>query len=280
MGLITFWSPNNETTDRISCLSAIASYIGLNYEISSLIGHAKLTFSELDQIFLEKKRKMGQGYPLMDIGMNALKRLAISNKLSHESIKMNSVSLESNYLDILPGTIDVSGEQADKKEDIDSIVEIVFRASKLYHAVLLDVNCNSSSLADAVLMQANAIVVVLDQDINKLNKYFMETSWSEQLEDIPKILVIQNYDTDSKYTANNIKRYFNIKQPIYTIPYNTGFRDSINDRDVMGWMKRQISISKKHTNYDFIQSLDKLSKVLLEELDVNHSLKAIERGVI
>jgi hypothetical protein len=213
-----------------------------------------------------------------DIGMDALERLARTMKLSPEGVKINSISLENGYLDIVPGWVREDRDYRDRMED--AMPAIFHMASLYYDAVLTDLSGSDSKLREKLLRQSQAAVIVLRQDMNELERFFSKADWEAELYGVPSLFVLDQYDSESKYTAANIRRHFGLKQQVYALPYCTGYRDSYNDRDVLSWMRRQTNAGRKQGSYEFVQSLKKLSRAVLEAIDVNPDSKAAERGVI
>jgi hypothetical protein len=277
MGLVSVCSPLPYTNYATAVTAALAGYIGLSYDIRTLVGHTRFQSFEIERALWNDKNKM-VGAPALfhDIGMDALERLVRSKKLGPMSVKDNSVSLEKGFLDLLPGSRKQDPEMYIRLADC--LPPVFFSASQYYDLVLIDA-ASRDAMADIAIRYSDCFLVVVNQDMNILEKFFSGEDRPGFLDEKPYLLVISQYDGESKYTLSNLKRYFNIKGPVAAIPYCTGYADAINDQDAVGWLRRHSLVGKKHENYAFIESVRKLSRLVLEAVDVNPDLKETERGV-
>ncbi|MNW52136.1 hypothetical protein D3C74_296450 [compost metagenome] len=92
-------------------------------------------------------------------------------------------------------------------------------------------------------------LIVVDQ-----KRSMLENVIKEQLEKRPAIcerrigqsmVVISDYDDRAKWNINNIKRKYDCKVPIYGIPYDTGFSDSWNDKDIVRFFRRGLLLPRQ-----------------------------------
>lgn len=269
---------HGQVGNTANCM-ALASLIGLEYDIRTLVGQTHFNATDMEEGLLTKKvNKLGSILEFSDNGIDALERLARTNRLTPENVKNNAVVLEADRLDLLPGTTKLDEELYANMSDV---IPAIFQSAKqFYDNVILDLHSGpNNSLTNALLNNSDLIVVSLSQNLNVLERFFAKENWPSALHDKPFIILLGQYDPHSKYTAANIKRHFEWKQPIYTIPYCTGYRDAINDKDVLGWFRRNRNINKRHMSYSFIQGVREVSEVILEAIGVNSNLKVIERGV-
>lgn len=96
-----------------------------------------------------------------------------------------------------------------------------------------------------MLQSSDLIVVCVNQNINVLEKYFeSKDSWPAELHTKPHVLLVGQYDVESKYKIKNIANKYRYKAPILTVPYNTNFKDHYNDGDVKGFFTKNRFIAK------------------------------------
>jgi hypothetical protein len=278
MAQISFWSVAHGQPANTSNSVALAALIGLEYDIRTLITQTHFDKSTLETAFYKSNEmQMSRMYELGDIGIDALARLARTRKIRAESVKEHALVIVKNRLDLLVGTMKPYEGLYD---NLSYVVKDIFDyAKEYYHAMLLDLNIGTNNPITGLLLESSDLVVVsLCQNRAVLDRFFSKEAWPTALHEKPVILVLGQYDPDSKYTVANIQRYYNYKQPMYTIPYCSDFKDALNDRDVMGWFKRNRNLNRKHQNYFFFRELRKVAKAILEEIGVNTQLRNIERG--
>lgn len=283
MAQAAFWSIAHGQPGNTSNTAALGALIGLEYDIRTLITQTNFEGSTLEAAFTKSNElRLGGIYENGDIGIDALARLARAKKLHPESIKDKTIILEKHRLDLLIGTMN---PYEGLYENLSEVVQPIFQYAKEYYDVmLLDLHSGSrNSLTNSLLDSSDLIVVSLCQNRALLDRFFSRKDWREALNHRPVMFLLGQYDPDSKYTAANIQRLYRDvcdfkASPIYTIPYCSDFKDAINDKDLMGWFRRNRNLNKKHQNYVFFQEVRKAAKAILEQIGVNTQLKYIERG--
>lgn len=279
MGQVAFWSPVEGQLGNTAHTAAVASLLGLEYDIRTLASQAHFRSDDLEQKFLSKRnKKLGSMYEFSDSGIDALERLVRTKRMKPESVKDNAVVVEPERLDLLIGTTKPDELLYGHLRDV---IQPMFEAAKQYYsAILTDLPGGPSNLLSLELLShADLVVVTLSQNLSVLERYFAGEGVPQALQGKPHLLVLGQYDPDSKYTAANIRRHFQLKRPLYTIPYCTGFRDALNDKDVLGWFRRHRGLGRTHASAPFMRSVRELSRQILLEIGINPDLKAIERGV-
>ncbi|OAB38440.1 hypothetical protein [Paenibacillus glacialis] len=281
MGQVSFWGMQHGL-GVTSSTAAIAALIGMEYQIRTLISQPQWSDRTLERSF-HKAINQYNRHSEHDSGsgLDALERVIKSNKMERDTVKNYTLMLERERLDLLRGT--------DKKEKFqfensNEVIEVIYqRASQYYDAILLDVHSgNNSVIIDNTLGKSDLIVVCVNQNITLLEKYFDENkeSWNMALNEVPHVLLINQYDPNSKYKVRNIMKKYNYKGKIITIPYNTEFKDHINDGDVKGYFSKNRNVTKHHDNYYFIKEVRRAAEMILTEIGVNTHIKSIERGAI
>lgn len=279
MGQIAFWGIQHGL-GVTSNTAAVASILGLEYQIKTLVSQPQWSDHTLEHAFKNSITKYNREFVgLTGSGLDNLERVVRSNKLERDSIKNNSLLVEPDRLDFLKGSEKIS---RDEFEEAYQIYENIYkRSNDYYQAVLLDVHSGlNSKVSEALLSQSDLIVVCINQNISILEKYFTERAyWPQYLQEKPHILLIGQYDSNSKYKVRNITNKYRYKGKVFTLPYNTEFRDYFNDGDIKGFFSKYRAGSKYDPNFAFIEEVRKLSRTILDEIGVNTQIKHIERGV-
>ncbi|CAH8721299.1 hypothetical protein P4K96_22790 [Bacillus cereus] len=280
MAQISFWGIQHGLGGT-SNTAALAAMIGMEFQLRTLVSQPQWSDMTLEGCF----RKSINQYMHKDFlnmtggGIDALERLVRSNKVNRESIKNNALLIERDRLDLLSGTEKLERSQF---ENLSEIINLIYhKAQEYYDLVLLDVHSGSnSSVTNNILNNSDLIVVCLNQNLRVLEKYFSEKEQlPPALKEKPHLLVLGQYDLNSKYKIKNIANKYSYKGKILTVPYNTAFMDHFNDGDVKGFFYKNRNVTKNQDNYRFIQEVRNAAITILTEIGVNVKIKHIERGV-
>lgn len=275
MSLVTMWSPKHGECGNTANTMAIASLLGLEYELHTLVTQTHRIYSNLELGFLKaNEAKLGNQFQHHH-GLDELERLFRSRRLNLNTVMDQAVILERNRLDLLVGTSKPDDSLYQSLRDV--LIPIFQIAIQKYHIVLTDIHAGTQNEMSRLLMDAAALTIInLSQNKTILDRFFQEDY--EQFQQKPHLIVIGQYDPDSKYTLKNIKRHYQLRQPLYGIPYCSDYRDAQNDKDVLGWFRRNRNLSKSHPNYYFFQEVRKVIRSMLIEIGINPSLRLLIRG--
>ncbi|MCT1402905.1 hypothetical protein M4D81_28315 [Paenibacillus sp. p3-SID867] len=279
MGQIAFWGYQHGL-GVTSNTAAIAALIGLEYQIRTLCAQPQWSDATLERAF---RRALHQSNPeffdFTGTGIDSLERAVRAGKLQNDSVKNNSLFIERDRLDFLKNSGKLNREQFEASTDV---LNIIYESARAYYDVLLlDLHSGSNSnVGQSMLQDSDLIVVCVNQNINVLEKYFeSKDSWPAELHTKPHVLLVGQYDIESKYKIKNIANKYRYKAPILTVPYNTNFKDHYNDGDVKGFFTKNRFIAKNHENFHFIQEVRRAAEFILTEVGINTKIKNIERGV-
>lgn len=257
MGQVAFWG-SQHGIGTTSNTAAIASIFALEYQIRTLVSQPQWGDTTLEHAFRSSIAKYNRDFMNFNgTGLDSLERAVRSDKLERDSIKNNSLLVEPDRLDFLQNSLKMS---RDEFEDAHEVIDTIYSKSKdYYEAVLLDVHSGlNSKVTHTLLNQSDLIVICLNQNISILEKYFRErSSWPTLLQEKPHYVLIGQYDMNSKYKVKNIMNKYSYKGKIFTLPYNTMFRDHFNDGDVKGFFLEKIVLFREGMR--IIYSLKKLA---------------------
>ena len=267
MGQVAFWSSRHGQTGNTGNMIAVSMLIGIEYLTKILISHTHWEMSTIESTFLKERKfnyDVHQDYT--NVGIDALERLAKSNRLEPTNVKDYAIPILRDRLDLIVGTSKPSEEMY---VAVNGVIGSILNAAKSYYDLsFIDVNSGTKNmLTKSVLSMSDLIVVSLNQNINVLNEFFNEIP--DCLIDRKYIIVLGQYDRYSKDTAANIKRMFKCEVPIFTIPHTTSFLDACNDKSVVEFFLRNKNVRADHDNYLFMVEVRKLAKGIMDAVDID-----------
>lgn len=278
MGKIALWGMQHGL-GVTSATAALAAFIGLEYDVRTLVSQPQRTDGDMERFFNKTINQYNrQFFAIGGLGLDSLERVAKSSKLERNSVKNYTLMVERNRLDLLWGSERLNRPQQGSIE----AVNMVFRMAAEYYGIsLLDARSGQDNeVSNSLIRDADLVVICVNQNISVLEKYFdnQRNHWPEVLEEKPHLLLMTQYDPMSKYKIKNIANKYKLKAPILTIPYNTSFKDHLNDGDIKGFFARNRFVGSSHENHYFIQEVGRAAKTILHEIGINTKLKRIERG--
>ena len=143
---------------------------------------------------------------------------------------------------------------------MDELFQIINKISDLTF-----VQCDSSEsiVSKKILKEADLVVVNLPQ--NPAN--FLQILKSNEFQSDNLVFLIGQYNEDSKYHFNNIRRKFHIqKENIGVIPYNVDFMDSLIGGKTIEFLERNRDCRKQDYNYYFMQELRTSTNMILKKV--------------
>ena len=266
MAKVVFWSPEEGASGCTYVAIAVSSLMGITHKSSSLLIDAN-----------SNSKKIASSYTLYDdlintnsfndtnLGMNAIMRLIKSNKLSPDIIQNYSKPVLKGRLDILYSAI--ANTSTEERENLLSLPLIVKNAEEVYDLVFVDLpKTTTDDSVIKLLSQADAIVCVVPQDIEKLSNVLKKVENIADIKDKTKIFVIGDYEAGSKYNTFNIKMKYKLPDPLEALPHNYLFSDACNDGNVLDFLYKNLNAQPKDYNGEFIikatQIVEELVKIL------------------
>ncbi|MFS0874014.1 hypothetical protein [Paenibacillus xylanilyticus] len=274
MAIISFWGIQ-DGLGVTSSTAATAALIGMEYQVRALVSQPQWSDNTLQRIFQKTiQHQNPQGFQTSG-GLDALERAVRSGRFERESVKNNSLILVPDRLDILKGTTKADRGQFDEASEVINL--IYQKATEYYDLVLLDLHSgrNSPVVLEA-LNQSDLIVVCLSQNINVLERFFLQREQQpEAFQNKSFVILLSQYDEDSKFKVKNICNKYRYKGPVFTMPYNTSFKDHSNDGEIQSFFRRNQQLTKFHPNRFFVEESRKLVLHILNESGINTQVKQI-----
>lgn len=252
MAKVFFWSPIEEMSGTTHTSIAVSTLVAISYKLSCLIVNGNNDTNKIESSYTPYDELKASGaLDNSNIGLGAIARLVISNKLSSDSIKNYAKPVLKERLDILYG---LNGSDTDQYQQMANNLQYIIRKSnEIYDVVFVDLpKTNKLQYVKDTISDADILVCVVNQDILKLDPFFDKLQNDEVLKTKNKIVVLGDYETGSKYNVRNIKGKYGIKDPMFAVPHNYLFADACNDGNVIDFFYRNINADRNDYNGNFI----------------------------
>ncbi|MCX8075315.1 MAG: hypothetical protein N2749_07015 [Clostridia bacterium] len=264
MARVVFWSPETNMTGNTHVAVAVATMMGISHKASCLIMNGHFNSRKIETSYTPYyELKESGALENSNIGIGALIRLVVSNKLTADVIKNYAKPVLKERLDVLYG---MSGKDKDQHAQMhDSLQYITRKADEVYDIVFIDLpKASNEQYIKDILNDADIVVCIVNQDVLKLDEFFDLIANEEELKNKSKIYVVGDYESKSKYNVVNIKNKYRIKDPIYTVPHNYLFSDACNDGNVIDFFYKNINIDSKDYNGKFLFEALNIAERILE----------------
>jgi len=272
--LVAFWSPLHGQCGNTLNMASVGSWIATNYVFKILLMHNQYEKSNLESAFRSENNLERYGQK----GIDGIEKCVRSSNFCPTDFQDFTEEIVLDRLYLMQGSNKVNTYD---KERLSQAIQFILNCGRnFYDLMLSDVNSGTlHELTNKVMNDADIVVVNLNQNIKLLKGFFSGVERHKALSETKKfILVLGNYNPNSKYTAKYIKKLFNYKDDIYTIPYNIDILDSHNDHLVHEFFCSNNDVDKKDENYYFISEVKRLSMRIMNEIRMNtkYSYKPIE----
>ena len=264
MPKIVFWNENQDMNNSTDVAIAVSNLISIKYKTRSILMQTNFENRKIESAFTPYDELKASGtFENRDIGIGALLKTIISNKLTSTVIKNYAKPVLKDRLDVMYGVI--SNEKEQYSLMLKNLEYIMRKADEIYDLVFVDLAKGTENKdIDAVLKDSDIIVYVIDQDGIKLEDYLLKLESNKYLKDKQKLIVIGNYDEKSKYNVTNIRKKYRIKEPIFTLPYNFVYKDSLNDGFVIDFFYKNLNSEKTDYNGNFINETNNIVQKVIE----------------
>lgn len=210
--------------------------------------------------------------PIVDFGIDALLRLSSTQQLHLDNFADYTYPVIQEQLDLVTGRSDHALHFLSSEQFKSSLIQIYKLADRRYDMVITDgCSCNRSDTNSILLdhKSQRLRVVVVNHNREELDRVIGYEEVEKLKEGMNKIpIVIYHYDPDSKWNIRNIRRRYDCNNPIYGIPYSTGFQDAWNNGDVSRYLRRNLLLSHRRLQrHSLLSGMLQLSEGLLEMMN-------------
>lgn len=265
MPKIIFWSPETTMNGNTHALVAVSTLMGINHKAKCLLMQANFNSKKMESSFTPLDELKASGvFENSDIGIGALTKIVVSNKLTAATIKNYAKPVLKDRLDVLYGINSTGEEQFNLMAN--NLQFITRKATEVYDLVFVDLPKKKDlQYVKDTLADAEVVVCVVNQDSTKLETFFSDIENNESLKGKSIIYIIANYEDKSKYNLRNIRSKYGVKEPLYAIPHNYAFADACNDGMVVDFFYRNMNAESNDYNGMFIAEVAKIVAKVIEE---------------
>lgn len=264
MAKVIFWSPEKSMTGCTHTVIAVSTMMAIAHKASCLTINSYFDTNKIESAYTPYDELKASGaLDNSNIGLGALIRLVISNKLTSDAIKNYAKPVLKERLDILYGLDSKDSDQY--QQMVNNLQYIVKKANDVYDIIFVDLpkTLNEQYIKDTI-KDSDLVVCVVNQDILKIDNFFDITQNNELLKNKNKIYVVGDYEEGSKYNLHNIRSKYKINDQIYALPHNYYFTDACNDGNVIDYFYRNINADNKDYNGKFLYNALNIAERIIE----------------
>ena len=268
MPKIVFWSPEAGFNGQTLASIAVSTMMGINEDVSSILIHGHWQSKKIESSYTdyESLRQMDV-FNNSSLGITALARLVESNKLTPESVRNYAKPVLKQRLDIMYGTNVTSREQFTQLTE--SFPMVVDKAAETYDLVFVDSPKSvEKDYIKEVIKKADLVICTLNQEVISLSESIKLYKSEELLKDKKKIVLVCDYEERSKYNINNIKRKYEIKDEIFSLPHNVFFADACNEGKVVDFFYNNLNADRNDYNGNFISEVKRITTKILDSVKI------------
>lgn len=267
MSRVVFWDNGQGISSVVA--ASVSVMMGLHHDLNLLLVNESKFGEGVEGGFPVDGSLRSDGYLPPEQGMDALMRMAVSERLSVGNFKDYTRPIFRRKLDLVSGTlittpIRLTDAMCKAKSEVlgvaqDSYDLVLTQASG---SAYMNQYCDEQYMSPS---HQEIVVVVLDQGRGGLEDFFGNVEYDTYLSRRNWICVLANYDYKSRWSTQNVKRRYQCRVPIFGIPYLTELHDAWNDRELLRFFGRYRMLSRKGGKREMlIESYRQLSQGLLE----------------
>lgn len=235
MAIITFWNDNTGKIGQTYSALGISTVLGVENNYKVLL----ITTQYNDQTALnafgtnqrtQALKMFSASNSTMDLesGIEGMAKLATANRLTPEVIPNYTRVILKDRLEVVSAPKMKAG--LDYSKLYKTCEEIISIANKYYDIVFVDLNNGlSDNTTKEILGMSDVIILNIEQKLSELQK-LQDLMKNKELFKQERLLVLMNnYDRKSKYTAKNMTRELGRVKSILTVPYCNLFSEAIQE---------------------------------------------------
>jgi len=268
MSIITFWKDTKKETGQSLSVSALATYITINYNYRILIIDTKYGDSTIVDAFWQPgKRKTifsTEGKVELGTGMASLSKAITSNKVKAETMTNYAKVIFKDRLELLNNENIIYEDYLEQRSMHESIIKM---ANQFYDLVFVDLEGTIDDLiVENILKDSDIIVPTMTQKLMEIKSFINARAKYKVMRQDKEIALVGRYDKYSKYTIKNMARATKIKD-LYAIPYNTWMFEAANEGQLDDYfIKYRNAKSPSNPNSDIIKSVESIAYRIIEKL--------------
>ncbi|MNZ31420.1 hypothetical protein D3C78_487190 [compost metagenome] len=284
---IVFSDNGNGISDELAAAAGLS--IALKFQRQVLLVNEQCAESGIEygfnipKMLLVEQATSQAALQLPEHGIDSLLRLSSNQRLNIHNITDYTYPIIPGRLDLASGRTFPhqggvpSGMLKSSMKSLYTVAEgvydIVIRNQSVCNkcSSLIMCPCSQSLIINDIDRENEINIMILEQ-----KRSDFEQAYRRSLEDHRmnyNAIVIANYDNNSKWSINNIKRKYDFKVPVYGVASDTEFKDAWNDKDIVRFFRRNLLLSKHGRKRDsLLFGLLELSEALLSMIGQTPSL--------
>ena len=203
-------------------------------------------------------------YEFDDAGIDALMRRASSSSLEKNHFSDVAVNLHerTNMLDII-GITKKEEFERETEASLSNVKSLLDQANKLYDIVLVLCPNTKSNLTQKLLEFCDVSVICVPQS----PRYFSQSVPKTLEKQITQLLVVTDYEPESKYTLRNIAHGFGIKtNMVSAIMHDPKFKDAYANGSIFNFIMRNLNDDPDDDIYCFMRYvIESAGKIIANE---------------
>lgn len=261
--------------------ASVSVMLGLHYDLNVLLVNESKYGEGVEGGFPVDGAVRCDGALPSEQGMDALMRMAVSGRLSSGNFTDYTRPILQRKLDLVSGSVTTPKRLTDTMFQVKS--EVLNVAEVSYDLVISQASwngyMNQHTKHNNNLPYQEIIVVVLDQQRQRLDDFFGNAEYDSMLSERCWVCVLANYDERSRWSIQNIKRRYQCGVPVFGIPYLTEHHDAWNNRELLRFFGRYRMLPRKGGKREMlIESYRHLTQGLLELTGRHSAGKQSMRG--
>lgn len=221
-------------------VAASALYMALNYPMRMLLLNQDPRGTGLEAGFSVHGNHYAPLPLLAENGMDAIRRLAVNERLTKHNFPDYTTPVVIGRLDLLTGPSHLEGEallDLEEKERIYAVANQVYDIcfSRTRFSEQTAIPSGDWYRKEPVPLR----VAVLRQDRSELEAFFRDQTLDRKTGRTTgaELIAVYPYDSGSQWTVRNICRRFACKLPAFGISYSTQFSDAWNNRELLKFFR-------------------------------------------
>ena len=234
MAIITFWNNNTGKIGQTYSSFAIAMLMAVEHNHKTLLVSTShndtvtLKACGYDQmekninLITKKKNSMD-----LESGIEGISKLSLSNILTPDLIPNYTKVVLKQRFEFLTGPQDKEGENINYDRIYSSCKNILLMAKQFYDLVFVDLNHGLEEEATRdILNMSDIIILNIEQ---KLTEFDSVEELKKSLSNNKVLILINDYDRESKYNIKNVTKYLKEKKDILSVPHTSLFTEAMQE---------------------------------------------------
>lgn len=273
MSIITFWDPIREQAGKTLAVTAIATHISIEHNYKLLLVGTGYKDYTIDRCFWAEDKPKKKNFGLfgpntntgLEDGMSGLSKLMKSSKLSADQITNYTKPIFKNRLEVLPT---FKGAPNEYEQAAQTYPDLLTTANGYYDLVFVDLDTSvGKENAETIIQKSDLIVVTLKQKLSSINNFLQYREDNPMFKTKKALILIGEYDRNSKYNIKNITRYMGEKNKVSTVPYNTLFMEAAEETGVPDlFLKLRKNKNSEDSNGFFLSEVNRSAENIIYRL--------------